>query len=395
MTTVEINRSGCDITSIDLLQTGSNQSEVMLKHDLLDSKLNYHFAVTSLSVPLNRHSIFKLSGVTELFRIERRDVGNSINDDLSLHEPGNNAAPVNVGRMYILPNKKLFDIASFVKDIANTLRGFNEHWSEEGFNPQAGGYSGAGNALPAIGGQYHFIEVKISADGTLTLIGSDVFWNNFVIRFTRTGAAILGFLKQIQVVERVGVFDGVANPTHYYIAKTLAGGAFSNDWLSEAPGNVGLILAGNMLQEASISSDDPLYASCDQRVKVTVESHIPYASNIAVVDEVETVDRAIATAYFESKLENQITFDEAGIYVDNWMQSQMYNGQTNFIKKSDSTFQWNRLLTAYELRLFRFQVYIHYRTWDDANERWTLTKDKLDVPKEQFWELSVRFVSDS
>ena len=77
------------------------------------------------------------------------------------------------------------------------------------------------------------------------------------------------------------------------------------------------------------------------------------------------------------------------------MQSAMYAGQTNFIRKSDANFQWNKLSTAYELKFFRFQVYIWYRVWDDATQRWKLTKDKLIVPDQQYWELSVRFVSDS
>ena len=94
MTSVSINRSGTDQATLDIFQVGSNESSTFLRHDLLDSKLNYHFAVTSLSVPLNDSPIFKLSGPAELFRIERRDVGASIHTDLTLHEPGNAAGDV-------------------------------------------------------------------------------------------------------------------------------------------------------------------------------------------------------------------------------------------------------------------------------------------------------------
>ena len=399
MTTVEINRSGTDQTSLDIFTTGSNESSVMLRHDLLDSKLQYHFAVTSLSVPLNKSPIFKLSVPVEIFRIERRDVGANINQPLTLAVPGNIGVAVGVGTLVIRPNVKMYDVSSFVKSISNVMRGFNRHWTLNGFNPTAGGYSGVGAALPALtedemeaqGFPYQFVQVRLTADGTLQLVGSEIFWNNFVFRFTHTGAAILGYFNQIQKVVR----PAPVNATHYYIAKTLENGVFTNNWISEEAGNVGEILAGGMVQEALISSGHPLYQSVDQRVKVTCETHIPMASNIAVNDEEETIDRSIATAYFESRLENMIRFDETGVFENMTMQSAMYAGQTNFIRKSDRSFQWNRLLTAYELKLFRFQVYIYYRVWNEAAQRWVLQKSALEVPDEQFWEMSVRFVSDS
>ena len=124
MTTVSINRSGTDQATLDIFQVGNHESSVYLRHDLLDSKLNYHFAVTSLSVPLNDTPIFKLSGPTELFRIERRDVGASINSDLTMHEPGNpaGAAPT-TGIFQIRPDDKMFDASTFVKSLSNFVRG--------------------------------------------------------------------------------------------------------------------------------------------------------------------------------------------------------------------------------------------------------------------------------
>ena len=408
MTTVEINRSGTDQASIDIFQTGSFESAVTLRHDLLDSKLNYHFAVTSLSVPLNKAPIFKLTAPQELFRIERRDVGNSVSEDLDLHTPGGNLpaniVPEDVRVFSISPNNKMYDVTSFVKLLSNWTRGFNQYWTLAGFDPTAGGYSDVGNALPVRTqedmedpdiGVYQLINVRLTADGTLQFVASNIFWNNFVFRFTREGAARLGYYNQIESVNRPAGGAFVVDTTHYYIAKTLAAGAFSNTWLGVDAGFVGDILLGNMLQEAIISSDHPLYQSVDQRIKCTVEWHGPSANNVAIIDEKETIDRSIAEAYFESKLENMIRFDQEGIFENMTMQSAMYAGQTNFIRKSDANFQWNKLSTAYELKFFRFQVYIWYRVWNDATQRWKLSKDKLIVPDQQYWELSVRFVSDS
>ena len=411
MTTVEINRHGTDITSLDVFQSGSHESSVNLRHDLLDDRRNYHFAVTSLSVPLNKSPIHKLTKTLELFRIERRDVGGHINDNLTLHIPGGTIAANAVPELFrifsIRPTDKMYDVSSFVKRIANFCRGFNEFWTldtlGDGFDPTAGGYGGGvvleGLSAAEMGqfGLYHLIDVRLTADGTLQFVGSDLFFNNFVIRFKREGAAILGFYDQLRAEDRVGGVGNFADAdaTHYFITKTLANGEFTNKWVDNAAGHVGEILAGGLLQEVILSSSHPIFQSVDQRIRVTVETHLPTMSNQLIMDEKESVDRSIATAYFESKLENQIRFNESGIFENMMMQSAMYAGQTNFIKKSDPTFQWNRLLTAYEQKLFRFQIYIWYRIWDDATQKWKLDKSPLNVPDQQFWEMSVRFVSDS
>ena len=253
MTTVEINRSGTDQASIDIFQTGSFESAVTLRHDLLDPKLKYHFAVTSLSVPLNKAPIFKLTAPVELFRIERRDVGNSVGDDLTLHIPGDPATvvPEYVRVFSISPNTKMYDVTSFVKLLSNWTRGFEQYWTLEGFDPNGGSYGAAGNALaqrtraqmedPDIGA-YDFINVRLTADGTLQFVGSDIFWNNFVFRFTREGAARLGFYNQIQSVNRPAGGHFPVVTTHYFIAKTLAAGVFTNTWLG-VDAAVGVILA--------------------------------------------------------------------------------------------------------------------------------------------------------
>jgi len=413
MTTVSINRSGTDQATLDIFQVGSHESSVYLRHDLLDSKLNYHFAVTSLSVPLNDTPIFKLRGVEELFRVERRDVDASIHADLTLHVPGDpNTALDDVDSIYeIRPDNRMFDASTFVKSMSNFVRGFNIEWSEAGFNAgDAGsGYSHDGTNYPAKNEAaayeepYEFLGLRLTADGSVHLTGSDGFWNNFVIRWTRHGGAVLGFTEQLQEVTRA--FLPYPEQKYYYTAKTQrldnAGnavvGQFTNSWFDEDPDSAtyGVIVDAHLLVEQVLASDHPLYQSVDQRVKITVESHMPMASSVAIIDEKESVDRSIAEVHFESKLENQITFDEAGFFESMSMSSAMYAGQYNFIKKSDYTFQWNKLMTAYELKLFRFQIYVWYRVWSDATNEWKLTRDKLSVPKEQFWELAVRFVSDS
>ena len=421
MTTVEINRSGTDQVTLEVVQSGSSESSVSLRHDLLDGNKQYHFCVSSLSVPLNGAPIFKLTGPVELFRIERRNIGQSINAPLHLLTTNDSVAAQGGGVVAagavvpdafsvfsIRPDETYFDVSSFLKKLSNFTRGFNDFWTR---NTLGNGFAPIGDVAygDPIGpdrpgrdeeemadeGRYSFLGTRMTADGKLQFVGDHVFWNNFVFRFTTEGAARLGFYDKLQAVNRVGGPGNFAlnDAVHYYIARTkdAVTGAYSGDWLN---GN-GQILAGNHLQEVIISSGAPIFENIDQRVKVSVESHLPTPSNATILDEVEGVNRTVAEAYFENKLNSQIRFGESGQFENLVLTSQMYGGQFNFIRKSDRTFQWTRLNTAENLRLFRFQIYIWHRVWNNTRNRWALQKSKLVVQPHQFFELEVRFVSDS
>ena len=414
MTTVEINRSGTDQVTLEIVQSGSSESSVSLRHDLLDGKKQYNFCISSLSVPLNGAPIFKLTAPVELFRIERRNVGQSINADLSLVTTNQSAAPGNppVGTpvpdeysvFTIRPDQTYFDVSSFLLTVSNFCRGFNDFWTHDqlgnGFDPTDAEYSGVGVPRPGrtaaemrLQGRYKFLTARMTADGKLQFQGDDTFWNNFVFRFTQEGAARLGFFDQLQSLNRVGgvgnfaLFDAV----HHFIARTL-NGAYTSTWVDPATGQ---ILLGNHLQEVTVSSGAPIFENIDQRVKISVESHLPSPSNATILDEVEGVNRTVAEAYFENKLSTQIRFGETGQFQNMVLSSQMYGGQYNFIRKSDPTFQWSRLNTAENLRLFQFQVFIWHRVWSNARNRWALQKSKLVIKDHQFFEMEVRFVSDS
>ena len=84
MTQVAINRVGTDSTVLELMQTGSSETSANLRHALLDDKLNYSFSVVALSVPLNRAPIHPVSETTELFRVERRNVGQNNAADITI-----------------------------------------------------------------------------------------------------------------------------------------------------------------------------------------------------------------------------------------------------------------------------------------------------------------------
>ena len=393
MTSVAINRVGSDQTTLELLQTGSSETSVSLRHYLLDDTLSYMFSVSALSVPLNRAPINPVQVATELFRVRRRNVGTIVETNMDLA----GGFPI----FMIQPNQ-FFDVSALVRAIANWARGFNKAMSLLGLDdlrPYGGDFNADDeedaeveplDALVALDeddihpetgdvpGGYPFLNIKLSSDGVLQIVGTNHFWNNFVIRFSKYGAALLGFADTL---------DG-----DYLL--------YTQDLLTDVPelGNwvdaTGMIVDGDLLSEVVAKARHPVYQSADQRVKISVESHLPMISNLSIVDQVETVDRTICDKYFENKLETSIRFDDTGTYKESTMKTKLYSGQVAFIKKSDRHTEWLKLLTAYELRYFRFHLFITYRTWDNTNNRFKLTKKLLEVPENKYWDMTIKFVSE-
>jgi hypothetical protein len=345
------------------------------------------FGVSSLSVPLNNCPINPVSGVQELFRVERRNVGHSQATQAQLDSliP---AASV----FAVLETNKQYDVSALLRNISSFANGFNEGMSLLGMEDLRlyGGPHDAVSAAAAeippleilapladlLNGPYLILDIKVTADGSLQILGTPNFWNNFVFKFTTYGAALLGMTSN--------VVDG-------YIARSRVGGNTVSDWFNPAAGNE--IFPGGVQTDIIINASHPLYQSADQRIKITVDSHLPMSGNIQIIDEVESVDRMICEKFFESKLETSSTFGEDGAFKNIVLKAQLYSGQVSFIKKSDPSIEWFKLMTAYELRYFRFHLFVWNRIW--VNDAWKVIKKKLVVPDNKYWAMTIKFISES
>jgi hypothetical protein len=384
-----------------MMQTGSDETSVHLKHNLLDEKLAYHFAVTSLSAPMNNAPIFKVDAVTAIVKIGRRNAGASLAVDADT-----TLAPA-FGGYGASPGRKFYDVTSLVRDLNSWARWFEKYQTLLGI-PNLAAYGGIGDVevgplirLPAKNaagiattGTYSFLNFKISPDGRLSITGSTHFWNNFYLRFTAYGAALLGFSEAVHSVPHVGLGPFVED---FYIAYTTTAAGIQSStqagWVD--PANGYNILQGNNTKDVTVVANSPLFQIADQRVSVSVESHLPLASNIAISDEKETVDRKIVEKFFENQLECTTSFGQDGAFESQQIASNVYSGQVAFIKKSDRHTQWHRLLTAFQLSYFRFFLSITYRVYNAATNTWYLKSEPLKVPDDKYWEMEVRFISDT
>ena len=446
MTQYLVNRSSLDEVSLEINQTGNSEASLNLKVPLLDDKKSYVFAVDSLIVPLDNAPIFDLDNDVELFRIQRRNVGLQLNTNLNCGtvvyaaDIANVAIPIAIYKV----ERKIYDVPSLVSNLNNFARGFELQQTLLGIADDIGRNYGAAqavlppidvddivplNLIPAVPlidiqnlGTNKFLNFKLLNDGTLVIQGTSDFWNNFFFDFTAVGRETLGFTPSTREVELIGPVPNLIRRNHYILSVTRrANGVITHDFrFGEAPameaGLFSVALGGipaniepfvgaglqvnrelalaNMNSDYQIYSQHSLFQCADQRLKITVDSHLPTLSNVSIVNSKESIDRSIAEFYFEKNITSSTTFDSDGHFESSKITTNIYSGQYSLIKKSGQYKKWTKLQTAYEIRFFRFMLNIFYRTYDSLNEKWNVTKQSLKVPDDMYWSMLIRFVSE-
>jgi len=413
MSNFVVNRNGLDQVTLEFMTTGTSEASINLRDALLDEKLSYVFSVDHLNAPLDSVPITNIID-KELFRIERRNVGETLDIEV------NTSLPDDVF-VYTL-SRKFYDVPSFVRDLNNWARGVEQFLTIQGlvdFRTYGGVSNAATPAASVVAplralqprtlvdilgglGYYDFIRFRLTIDGSLILELSHDFTNNFILKFAgRLGGEVLGLGSNISaVVRRLITPDPAgggavvlgAEQTDYYLAVT--NGVTTAAWLQVTVDGANFIQAGANLRSTTVHSEHSLYMVMDQRVKVSVSSHLPMLNNVLIKEEKETVDRAILEVFFDNEIETSVTFDEQGVFKEHQITNKLYAGQFPFVKKSDIGKQWHKLLTSFDLRFFRFHIHITYRTFDSDKDRWVLTTKRLPIGDTQYWDFSLRFLSE-
>ena len=199
--------------------------------------------------------------------------------------------------------------------------------------------------------------------------------------------------KQLQSIGQ-HIVNGAQISTNY-IAFTQDGALVNNavvPFFDAA--NLNAFVQGQNTRSLTVAVSVPIYQSSEQRLKVSVGSHLPISSNTRIDDGKETVDRDICEAWFENKIRVDVDYSSEGAFSGTKIRSDIYSGQRNFIKKSDNHTQWMKLLTSYALTYYRFYLKITYREFSEEKNSWSLSTKKLPVPENAFWAMTLKFVSD-
>ena len=138
-----------------------------------------------------------------------------------------------------------------------------------------------------------------------------------------------------------------------------------------------------------------MFSTCDLRLCTTVESHLNYPSSMKVVDNTEQTDRAIARYYYTTNTQVQLNSDNGVLTSSSKIKTKSRLGQVALKKRQDPIQKWTQLNESLEQRLFRFQIYTTYRVFNAATGKFGL--DRIEVPftDDEYWTLTITFVSRS
>ena len=456
MSQIILNRNDQDLIEVDFFQHGASHTETTLRDELLDGEKSYHFCISNLSVPMRHCPIHPVSSNVELFRIQPRAarytqvdqlpvsaaslatfreiydyeltfgalqektlelLGEGLityaqlavhaevdEEDFEFENFQNNveALQSHVVNSYITSNQTFltedtmfatparphYSVTSFCNTLSERCELFNREMTETGINPSWFDFAGQDDRLVPdanINNQEDvrkYIEIKLSCDGSLLFVPSNNFWDFFVISFTGYGAALLGI--DTSALHRT--------PEGRFMLG-LTNNSFSGELLQRTEVGTRFHPANNTNADVVFIAHHPVFSTCDQRVKVSVGSHLPILSNVLINNEKQSSERDIAEAFFETKIKAEVLMTDQQHSVQ--ISSNVYAGQVNLIKKHDPQHTWNKLISSYRLRYMRFFLYITYRDYQISTNTFKLRKMPVTVDPEDYWAFSVRFVSDS
>ena len=366
MTTVLLNTVGIDIVEIKLETTGSNFCHFTSQDNLLNSDLEYIFGVTSLNVDCSRLPIFAPGTNDTLITIKKRTLlgtlANTVNAEVS---PEFRIRPTGA---------KYHDVTTFIAALSTYANTFSQELDAAGI---VGGNHGGGADIPvgAQANQTPYIKIGIDPSGRLEIQGIAQFWNHFVIVLSDFALKLFHF-EHIAVNNTLSVsFD---NANNVYT---------TNGLLNQG----GAIIAGGNLTKTQLTAQNSILTYADQRLYLTCETHLAIKQNLKVLDGEEKTDRSIIRVPFLNEAVSTIYSRQGGIVNDVSLTTKSYSGRMSFVNKTQPILQWNQLVSSYEQKMFRFQIYCIYNVF--ANGKFSQVKKDIPFTKDGFWDVTLRFVN--
>ena len=164
-----------------------------------------------------------------------------------------------------------------------------------------------------------------------------------------------------------------------------------------APNNDIIDLVGHahftpMLEETMVIGTVPIFKNLDHRYFVSVETDLLVSQAIKVVDGKQTIDRSICKVFFPTTCKVLLQSEDGILREDVDFEIATHVGQYSFVRKTVPSRQWTSLQTSYDLRFYRFHLYVTYRFYD-ADGNWIFSRMKYPISQEDSWTLALEFVS--
>ena len=455
MSTAVFNRTAQDSTEMEFVQFGNAETQVHLRHELLDGEKTYVFGVTSLNVPLQDCPIHPITSQTNIFQIRRRNVGKPLLFEAAgLYEPFNTyknllyqdavevlfqnfveaynntfaalpgitelslkadiiAAFTTLFRDYFNPNTAapLFDPTYFATD-DSTFK-FNidperPHFSVNDFMKTLSQFAEIFNQQMTIYGIefpaqiFGLPEARVVAPVANPRADQVVPYITFELN-PDTSLRINGsrdfwdcFYFEFSDYGKhiLGISDTILTSVN---VRSNVLGHQADSVISAANAMVAgapLVFIAPANNTAHVVFNRvPLFESCDLRVYVAVTCHLPMDSHTAVLNGKESSSRDIAIAFFENFAETSvITAGNGDISIK--VKERAYGSQTHMIRKVDQNIKWHKLKTSYRLRYIRLHLRICYKILDLTTGEFSLEKQEFPVSADNYWQVFIRFVSE-
>jgi hypothetical protein len=368
MTSVRLNREGTDLVELKLETTGSNFCHFMSENNLLNSDLTYIYGLTDLNVDTSKLTIFPPATDDVLLTIKKRHLGDALNV----------LADADVSPTFsITPGgEKFYDSTSFIAKLSTYANTFSEQLDDVGITVADHGGGGVDIAAHVQDGEgIPYLKIGIGASGRLEIDGIAQFWDHFVIVLSDYALKLFHY-SHLAVNNTLSVTRSANDGVYHYNALL---------------DNAQLVVAGNNLTNSVVRAQKSILTFLDQRLFLTVETHLSTKKNLKVLDGEEKTDSGIARVPFLNEATSTIYSRDGALVDDISLTTKSYAGRVSFLNKTRPVTQWNHLISSYEQKLFRFQLYCIYNVFADG----VFSQVKKDVPfyKDGSWDMTIRFIN--
>ena len=125
---------------------------------------------------------------------------------------------------------------------------------------------------------------------------------------------------------------------------------------------------------------------------MSVETDLLVSQAIKVIDGRQTIDRSICKVFFPTNCKVLLESEDGVLREDVDFEVETRIGQHSFVKKTEPSRQWTALQTSYDLRFYRFHLYVTYRYFDQAG-KWKFARMRYPIHEDDSWSLALEFVS--
>ena len=389
MSSVVLNRGDTDVTDVQIEQGGgSNSAEILTEQPLLDSTKDYVMGVTSCVCPLGEEPMITFDiTASELFTVRRRKWGARASHDEDELDLGG------VETMQLEAGYKIYSVTDLVTKLAVWATQLSNAIADKGLSLDGNGDTLNVNVAvvanhASIDARPHdgvrLLGITLTPGGTLQLVGSSIFWNNFYIMPNDYCCEILGFTK---------------NP-HSTLSVTKTLDQINTDETNLLETVLGLLQIATPAQTMAVGAPGQrvganysVFRKTEERMIVSVEVALSIPMNISIVNGVETRTHTVATFPIESNIVSTVTAGNGVLYDQTDLSIDTHMGRVHFLKKTNGNVTWYPLTSSASIQNSRVELFMTRRRYSVAKKAWFTERKPLKIHDDGVWSVSLKFVS--